>query len=190
MGHVKLTGTGDTIRQALSHADGTAGLVARSGTVRRVVAAILGQDLGHAIGAALGGGQPTVPLRCLVVGFEAHGGLLVARDFIVATGISRGRGQGTIKLGDETMDLTLSGDTGERRLKIVDPIHIGGTLSAPDLTVADLPTKNGVGVGGALKVLGKSLGNALGLGGKQEDGNVPVPPVAPDCDAATRRVMG
>lgn len=52
-GRATLSGTGDTIREALGRTEGRAGLVAHDGQVKRTLGAVLGHDLGKAIGAAL-----------------------------------------------------------------------------------------------------------------------------------------
>lgn len=163
---VVLHGRGDTIRAALSHADGHAGLAAGEGSVSRLAAAVLGQDMGKAIGAALGKHDEKVPLRCIAVGFDAHGGRLATAPFLVDTATGRSRGTGTITLDGETIALEIGGRArNPSGLAIVDPIKIDGTLSAPVLSLADVG--RGTGVGGILGAVVKSIGGALGLADKK-----------------------
>ncbi|WP_457824374.1 hypothetical protein, partial [Staphylococcus aureus] len=53
-GHIVLVGQGDTVREALSRANGKAAMVATEGEVRRMVADVLGQNLSGAVVHAIG----------------------------------------------------------------------------------------------------------------------------------------
>lgn len=174
-GRVRLTGRGDTIRQALAHADGKAAMVATSGSIRKTVAFVLGQDLSGAVGQALGKGEAMVPLRCLVADFRASNGILTPASMTVDTGVSVGKGSGRMVLDGERIALTLSGQTrGRGVLRITDPIHVGGTFTRPSVTVAGIAATEKPKSKVALKILGRSVKSALGL---RKDG--PQPPHGP-----------
>ncbi len=176
---IMLSGVGDTIRQALSRADGHVALVAQDGHVRRVVATVLGQDLGKTIGAALDGKDQTVPMRCAAVRFAGQGGVLRATALAVETEISLANGQGAINLADESIALALGGISREASgLPLVDPVRIGGTLSQPALDIAG-SKDGGLSAGSAIRAFGKSLGAALGLVDKK---GPPVTRAAVGCD--------
>ena len=176
-GHVVLSGQGDTVREALSHASGKAAMVATQGTVKRIVADVLGQNLSGAVAHAIGGPSRQVPLRCLVADFRATNGVLVPHPLGVDTGTSVGRGAGRIVLDGERIDLTLAGSSKSRALlRIADPIRIGGTLSKPTVSVAGAGTTDKPTAGALLKVFGRSLGQALGL--SKPPPNIPIPPPA------------
>ncbi|MEG3178351.1 AsmA family protein [Sphingomonas sp. RB3P16] len=163
-GHIVLRGQGETVRDALSRASGKAAIVATQGQIRRMVADVLGQSLSGAVAHAIGGPSEQVPLRCLVADFHASNGVLVPSPLEIDTGSSVGRGAGRIVLDGERIDLTLAGTSKSRALlRIADPIRIGGTLSNPSIAVAGLGTQDKPSTGGVLKVLGRSLGQALGL---------------------------
>ncbi|WP_443970660.1 AsmA family protein [Sphingobium sp. CR28] len=164
-GRVVLSGTGDTIREAMATADGRAGLMVRNGTIKRTFAAVLGQDLGKAIGAALKKGEPEVPLRCLAIAFAAKRGFLRPSPFIVDTGISTGRGEGHLSLASEAIALTIKGQSRDPSpLRLADPIQVGGTFTKPTLSAAGTPPGSKVNAGSVVQAVGKSLGRALGLG--------------------------
>ena len=176
-GHILLGGQGDTVRDALSHASGKAAMVATQGHVKRIVADGLGQNLSGAVLHAIGGASAQVPLRCLVADFRANDGILVPRPLGIDTGASVGRGAGRIVLDGERIDLTLAGTSKSRALlRIADPIRIGGTLSAPTVSVAGAGTTDKPTPGALLKVFGRSLGQALGLA--KAPPNIPIPPPA------------
>ena len=163
-GRVRLSGRGDTVREAMSTASGTASMVATQGSVKSTVAYVLGQDLGGAIGQAIGGNKGHVPLRCLVADFRATNGALVPSPLAIETGVSVGRGSGRMVLNGETIALTISGASkGRGILRIIDPIRIGGTLTSPSITVAGLVPTEKPRAQAVLKLLGRSIGAALGL---------------------------
>jgi uncharacterized protein involved in outer membrane biogenesis len=163
-GHIALSGQGETVREALARAGGHAAIVATQGSVKRLIADVLGQNLSGAVGHAIGGPSQQVPLRCLVADFRGTNGVLVPHPLEIDTGASVGRGTGRIVLDGERLDLTLAGTSKSRAfLRIADPVRIAGTLSDPSITVAGLGTQDKPSAGGLLKVLGRSLKEALGL---------------------------
>lgn len=176
-GHIVLRGQGDTVREALSHASGKAAMVATEGYVKRIVADVLGQNLSGAVVHAIESPSQQVPLRCLVANFSATNGVLVPRPLGIDTGNSVGRGAGRIVLDGERIDVTLAGTSKSRALlRIADPIRIGGTLSAPTVSVAGAGTTDKPTPGALLKVFGRSVGQALGITKTPPD--IPIPPPA------------
>ncbi|MDR6847327.1 uncharacterized protein involved in outer membrane biogenesis [Sphingomonas sp. BE270] len=188
-GRIVLAGQGDTVREALSRANGKAAMVATDGEVRRMVADVLGQNLSGAVVHALGSPSRMVPLRCLVADFRATDGVLVPRPLGIDTGSSVGRGAGRIVMDGERIALTLAGTSKSRALlKIADPIQIGGTLSKPTVTVAGLGTADKPSNSNLLKVFGRSLGRALGLE-KTPPAVVIPPPAHFDCESAVAAAL-
>lgn len=169
-GRVRLHGSGDTIRQALSGANGKAAMIARNGSIKAIIADVIGQDLGKTIGQAISGPSERDPLHCMIASFNARGGKFAPAPLVISAGSSVGRGFGVIDLDGEQIALTIRGAAiKQSALKIADPIRIGGTLSAPKISVAGFSSKTKPTIGGALKIVGTSLGGALGINKK----NVP-----------------
>lgn len=168
-GRILLSGQGNTVREALARGNGKVAMVATRGSVKTVVADVLGQDLGRAIGHVIHQESDRVPLRCLIADFRGANGVFVARPIAIDTGNSVGRGTGRVVVDAETVALTLAGATrGGSAFKIADPIHIGGTMSAPTVSVAGLGAAGGrPSAGVVLKVVTRSIGSALGLGPKR-----------------------
>ncbi len=188
-GHIVLSGQGDTVREALSHASGKAAIVATEGHVQRIVADVLGQNLSGAVTHAIGGPSQQVPLRCLVANFSATDGVLVPHPLGIDTGSSVGRGAGRIMLDGERIDLTLAGTSKSRALlRIADPIRIGGTLSAPTVSVAGAGTTDKPTPGALIKVFGRSLGQALGITKTPPDIAIP-PPASFGCASAVAAAL-
>lgn len=181
---IALSGRGDTVRDALSRADGHVGLVVGSGEVSKSVAAVFAQDMGKAIGAALGSGNEAVPLQCIAVGFDARQGVLRAAPFLIETAATRSKGEGIIDLRDEHIALVVGGTARDPSgLPLVDPVHIGGTLSAPKIELSSTGGKRG-GLFGALL---KSIGGALGLAEKKGPQVRATGPV--DCRGIARNLL-
>lgn len=181
-GVVRVSGHGDTIREAFARGDGKIAFVAQGGAMNRVAAFVLGQDLGGAIGQKLGDDEKMVPIRCAIMAFTAKGGVLTPAPFIIDTSISRGAGRGQINLDGETVALTLAGAAKEKAaLRLVDPIRVDGTLSRPDIGFDRGSNGKAAKGNGLFGTITRSIGTALGLR-KDEKADNPAPPAAAvDC---------
>jgi hypothetical protein len=171
-GRVRITGRGDTIREAFAHGEGRLGFVATSGGIRRNVADMLGANLGEALIHTVVGPREQVPLRCAVLGFAVRGGVMVPDPVAVDTAVSLGLATGRVSLRDETIAMTMRGQarTGAA-LKLADPIRLVGTLSSPQIRLGE----QGAGVG-------KAITHALGaLFDKGATRTRPLRPPSPRC---------
>lgn len=193
-GRIKLSGSGDTVREALEKAEGKAAMVASGGSVRATAAHVLGQNLSGAVGKIIDDPKARVPLRCLVASFDAKNGVLTPAPLAVDTEISIGRGEGRIALDGETISLILRGGAkGKSALRIVDPIKISGTLTAPNVSVAGLGKAEDAekpSLGDVLKVATKSIGSALGIGSSDKQAEAfQRRPKSLNCDAVIAAAM-
>ena len=193
-GRIKLSGSGDTIRDALEKADGKAAMVASGGSVRATAAHVLGQNLGGAIGNIIDDPKARVGLRCLVVNFRARKGVLTPGPVAVDTGVSIGRAEGNILLDGEKINLVMRGGAkGKSALHIVDPIKITGSLTAPVVSVAGLGLAQKAkkpSLGDVLTVATKSVGSALGIGkDDKQDKAFIQKPKSLDCNALVTAAM-
>ncbi len=188
-GHIVMNGQGDTVREAMAHASGKAAIVATDGHVQRMVADVLGQNLSGAVSHAISGPSQEVPLRCLVANFRATRGVLTPNPLAIDTGASVGRGSGRIVLDGERLDLTLAGASKSHALlRITDPIHVRGTLSSPTVSVAGIGAAEKPTAGGVLRVLGRSIGEALGIR-KTPPSAEGRPPTTINCSAAVAAAL-
>lgn len=188
-GRMILSGSGDTIREALAHADGRIGLIVQQGSIKRTAAAALGQDLGKMIGAALKDKDAQVPLRCLAVGLIAKRGVLTPAPLIIDTGISTGRGEGKMSLATEMIALSLNGRSRDPSgLRLTDPIAVGGTFSRPTVNISGNPADTKTGFGSVLEAVGKSIGQALGVSNDTKAKKITAP-LAIDCPALAHRLL-
>jgi AsmA family protein len=136
-GRIKLRGTGDTVRKSLGSATGRVALVFPSGTlwIRNVELAKL--DLQNYLFAVFGKRlkHPT-EIRCGLVAFTMVDGLGTADPIFFDTKRAVFRGTGQINVRDETMALSVQGDSKEFSLfSGQSPIAINGSFVAPHINV-------------------------------------------------------
>jgi len=183
-GLVRIEGSGTTIREAFASGSGKIAFAANSGSVRRTAAHILGEDLGGAISQQLRDGDAMVPLRCAILSFDVNNGILKPSPVMIDTQISKGQGSGQIVLDGERVALRIDGvSKDDTLLALVDPIRVGGTLSAPAISMnGNAPGSEDRG-GGVLGAIGRSIGSALGLRDDQSDNSPPPNPRSLNCRA-------
>jgi len=187
-GVVRITGRGDTIREAFVAGSGKIAFTASSGAVNRAAAFVLGQDLGGAIGQKLGDEDAMAPLRCAILAFQVKGGTLTPAPLTIDTEVSRGSGRGHINLDGETIALTMFGAAREKAaLKLVDPLRVTGTLSNPSIAFQP-PGKSKKQSGGVFGMVTRSVGSALGLR-KDQKPNTPVPSTVADCPSLIKAAL-
>ncbi|MCW2394848.1 MULTISPECIES: AsmA family protein [unclassified Sphingobium] len=148
----RLTGVGDTIREAVGQSNGTVGAVTRGGSMPARLAGLLGFDIGKGLFADEDGREA---LRCGVVLLDMRGGRGVVRTLVVDTPVSQSRGTGTVSFPAERLELTLKGlAKNEHALQLPGNAHLRGTLRNPDLVVPE----NTRSVGNILKAVGRAIG--------------------------------
>lgn len=151
---VKLAGRGTSIHKAASVADGTAAIVVPNGTIRQAFAELMGVNAAKGLGLLLSGDKEGTPIRCGIASFEAKNGTLQAQHVVLDTGVVLATGGGTIRLDDETLDLTLKGKPKEvSLLHLMVPLKIQGKLKSPSLGVNPVPLGAQAGAAAALGVV-------------------------------------
>lgn len=161
----RLTGRGETIREAIGRSDGRIGFVVRDGALPARYAAALGFDAGRAL---LAGEDDRARLRCMVLGLAVTGGRGAAMPLVVDTSASQLRGTGTVRFPAERIDFRLNGaPKGKSLLRLPGSAFMTGTLSDPVLTVPP-EVKS---AGNIFKAIGRAITGRQG-------------PVARDADCA------
>jgi uncharacterized protein involved in outer membrane biogenesis len=134
-GSVVISGRGRSLHQVAATADGTASAGVTAGTIRNSLAELAGTEL-RGLGLSLARSQREAPVRCAALKFAARDGRLTAQTLIIDSDPVLIRGEGSIALDTETLDLTLHGEpTKPRILRLAAPIKIEGTLSQPRVRV-------------------------------------------------------
>jgi hypothetical protein len=150
--HIKLSGHGETVRDAVAQGQGRIGVAGLNGSLTRRVALLLGADVGRGLFA---GNSERTGLRCLVADFALSHGVARAGPLVIDTDVARADGQGQVRLADERILIHLTGSPKKNSaLRLNGPITVAGTLSQPTIN----PPPQTKTVGGLLKMVGKALG--------------------------------
>ena len=131
-GRARIHGVGASVHAAASTATGTVDFSVPHGEIRKAFAELLGINVGNGLSLLLSKSPKKTDLRCAVADFDVKGGLMQAHNITIDTGVVVSRGQGTIDLNNETMNLRLTGKSKKPRLlKLWSPIEIKGSLAGP-----------------------------------------------------------
>ena len=149
-----LTGTGKSVHDAASHASGSFTAVVPSGGMRHSLAEWTGVDVLSALSLNLAGDTSNTNLRCAVASFDAQGGVMASRQFVIDTDPVRVDGSGSINLKDETLDLRLQGKPKHFQfMRLRAPITVKGPWRHPALGVEAGPAAAQGGIAAALGVI-------------------------------------
>jgi AsmA family protein len=136
LGRAQLTGRGASVRDAAANASGEVSFVTPSGEVREALAELTGINVVRGLGLLLAEDQGKIDIRCGVASFRVNNGVAQARSIVIDTETMLIRGEGTVSLRDETLDLRLQGEPKEARIiRIAAPITLTGRLRSPDVGV-------------------------------------------------------
>jgi uncharacterized protein involved in outer membrane biogenesis len=150
----QLTGRGNSVHKAASTASGTLTVAVPSGRIRHSLAEWMGVNLLNALSLSISGDTGDTGLRCALVHFSAHDGVLVSRQFVFDTDPVLVEGNGSINMKDETMDIRVQGKPKQFQLfRLRAPISISGRWDSPALGVDAKPILAQGAVGAGLGVL-------------------------------------
>jgi len=134
VGRAKLAGSGNSVHEAFGGADGQVTVVAPDGEIRKALAELLGVNVIKGLG--LLNKKDMTPIRCGVANFQARGGVMRADNIILDTGPVLVKGQGTVNLATERVDLKFRGhDKKFRLMRVLLPITAKGPIMAPKVGV-------------------------------------------------------
>jgi len=129
-----LTGRGNSVHKVAASANGTATAVVPSGHIRKSLAEWMGINVLNAL--LLSGNDAETDVRCAVVHFGAHDGVLTSQQFVFDTDPVLVQGTGELDLGHETIDMRLQGAPKHFQLfRLRAPISVTGSLQHPSLSV-------------------------------------------------------
>ena len=149
-----LTGTGKSVHDAASNANGSFTAVVPSGGMRHSLAEWTGIDVLTALSLNLAGDNSNTNLRCAVASFGAKDGVLTSQHIVIDTDPVRVDGAGRIDLRDETLDMRLQGKPKNFQLvRVRAPITVKGAWAHPALGVEAGPVLAQGGLGAALGLL-------------------------------------
>lgn len=158
-GRAKLKGSGNSLADVLSGANGELGLAMTGGRVSNLVLELAGLDAAEAL-SLLFRGDKQVELRCAVADMEMQDGILGARSVVIDTTDTNINVRGTTNLKTEELDLTLDPLPKDYSLVALrSPIHVRGTFK--DLKIR--PDENLIVKGGIAAILGALAGPLASL---------------------------
>jgi AsmA family protein len=132
---INLTGHGKSLHDAAASADGTVVASLPGGMLRDSLAELTGIDL-RGLGLLLAKDKKEVQVRCGIASFQAHDGILTAKNFVLDTAPVLIAGEGFVRLETETLDLILRGYPKHVRFfQLRSPIVIHGTLKSPSIGI-------------------------------------------------------
>lgn len=153
-GTVRLQGSGKSLHEMLAKADGEAGFGMEGGSLSKLLLELAGLDLFRAAGLIVSGRDDPIPIQCVIAHFGAASGVMTTREFLVETEITTLRGEGTVNLRDETMDLEIK--TYPKKPTLISarsPIHVRGTFKKPSVGIRAAALVLRGGAAAALAVL-------------------------------------
>ena len=132
---VDINGRGRSLHQVAATATGIVSAALPGGKIRASLAEIAGVDL-RGLGLTLSHSRRETDVRCAVAVFAAHEGVLTSRTIVIDTAPVLIKGEGDIRLEDETLNLTLRGEPKDLRLLRLDaPLLLHGTLAHPSVAI-------------------------------------------------------
>ena len=161
-GRAKLSSRGDSIRAAAGGADGAVTMVVTRGEIRQALAELMGIDATKGLFLLLSKNKGDTPIRCGVMDFRAHNGVMTADRIVLDTGVVLVTGSGDIDLRDETLNFVLNGKPKKFRLiRINAPITIKGGLTSPKVGVQIAKAAPQLLIGAAIGVFAAPLAAIL-----------------------------
>ncbi|HTT02739.1 MAG TPA: AsmA family protein [Steroidobacteraceae bacterium] len=152
LGRMQLAGTGDSVHDVASSADGTVTFVIPNGEVRQAFVELTGIDIAKGLGLLLTNKQKQTPINCGVADFAARDGVATVQALVIDTGDVVITGSGNINLRNEHIDLSIHGDPKKLRFfQLKTPILVGGTMRHPKVGIKP---GNAVGQAAVATVLG------------------------------------
>jgi uncharacterized protein involved in outer membrane biogenesis len=127
-----IEGTGDSVHNLMTDANGSMTFVIPNGDVRAAFAELAGIDVAKGIGLLVEKGNDRMPVRCGVAQFDLTSGVAHAKDIVFDTENVLITGEGQIYLGTEKLDLTIQGEPKKPRLmRLRAPVEVKGMLLKP-----------------------------------------------------------
>jgi AsmA family protein len=135
-GRMRITGSGDSVHQFASSAQGAISVIIPKGEIEAGIAELTGINVTRGLGLLLGDKNQKAEIRCSVMDFQAAQGTLAEKTFFIDTTDVLISGRGDINLQDEKFNLQLKGDPKHIRFtRVRAPITVGGTLAHPAIGV-------------------------------------------------------
>lgn len=162
-GRVELHAIGNTVRDALSNANGQSGLVLQQGQISHLIVELAGLDVGQALGVLVDGDAP-LPVRCAVGNASVENGVASINSLVLDTPDTKLTVNGDVALGREELDLVLRAHPKDiSLLSLRTPVTVGGSFADPQIGIDPSGAALRAGAAIALSVLLTPIAGVLGF---------------------------
>ncbi len=152
-GTAKIKGYGKSMHEMLGTSEGVAGFGMEGGSLSNLFMELAGLDIAQSLGFMLSGDAP-VPIRCVIASFRIKSGVMSAEHLVLDTTDTKLKADGSLDLKSEEMDLLVKAQPKDATLMTVrSPIHVGGTLKHPDVSIEKSGLAARMGVAAALSAV-------------------------------------
>ena len=132
-GRIAITGRGNSVAALMATADGEVGVAMGPGRISNLTLELAGLDIAEALKFLIGKDK-VVPVRCGFADFSVASGEMTTRAFAFDTTDTLLLADGTIDLGDESLDLLLRPRPKDSSpLSLRSPLRVRGTLMDPSI---------------------------------------------------------
>jgi uncharacterized protein involved in outer membrane biogenesis len=132
-GRVKVSGRGNSVAALMGTADGEVGVAMGPGRISNLTLELAGLDIAEALKFLIGKDK-VVPVRCGFADFTVKQGVATTRAFAFDTTDTLLLAEGTVDLGDESLDLLLKPRPKDSSpLSLRSPLRVRGTLMDPTI---------------------------------------------------------
>jgi uncharacterized protein involved in outer membrane biogenesis len=150
----KFHGAGASVHKLAASSDGAVSVVVPHGQINNAIAELTGINVLKGLGLLLTKQQQKTDIRCGIIDFKDHLGMLDTTTVYLDTSDVLITGRGSINLGDEDIHLALEGNPKHvRLLRLRSPISLGGTLLHPSVGIKVGKLAEQAGVAAALGAL-------------------------------------
>jgi uncharacterized protein involved in outer membrane biogenesis len=131
-GRVEIATAGNSVAEMAAGADGGITVLMEDGRISGLMMELAGVDVVEALGIALTGEDPSLPVRCTIADFIVSDGVVKTKLFLMDTTDTNLVADGTINLHNEAIDLRLAARPKDISLfSARTPVIVGGTLKKP-----------------------------------------------------------
>jgi uncharacterized protein involved in outer membrane biogenesis len=134
-GEFNLAGKGNSIDRMLATSNGRISLHMADGEISKLLMEEISLHLLEMLQLKLVGDK-TIKLRCAMADFSVNAGIMQATTLLLDTEVNTVTGSGSINLGQETLDLTLTPKTrSTSAVALRGPIYVSGTFAKPKVAL-------------------------------------------------------
>ncbi|OAI05906.1 hypothetical protein A1332_12285 [Methylomonas methanica] len=139
-GKLKITGSGNSLKDILSSANGEAYLVQYDGKISALIVELIGLDIFHALGYYISG-DIQIPILCASVDVDINNGIGKSKTLLLNTKDSVVHGNGYLSFKNETFEVAMTPYPRDfSPLTLRSTLNVSGTILKPKFSIDPLST--------------------------------------------------